>query len=298
VSARWIDLLDPTREQLAASLPAGVDPDVLEMLAEPAGAHGRPLLEAHGPYVVGRFLDARPVPAENLVAYRDVSFVATPELVVTVRKAPPVGPPWEPSALESAVASGTSAGELIYWLVDDVAESFFDVVDAIDDEISELEEHIDDWPTERVRERLVTFRHELHDARRTAGATRAAIRRILDKRLDIGVDALFPAEVERLFTEPYEAIVRASEELDGTRDVLATLRDHHQARIAEMQNDVVKKLTVIASLVLVPSFIVGYYGQNFESAFDEPFWSIGVSTGLIMLTTLAQLAVYRWRRWI
>jgi Mg2+ and Co2+ transporter CorA len=60
----------------------------------------------------------------------------------------------------------------------------------------------------------------------------------------------------------------------------------------------VKKLTVIASLVLVPSLIVGYYGQNFEPAFDDAFWSIGVSTSLIVLTTLAQLAVYRWRRWI
>ena len=59
-----------------------------------------------------------------------------------------------------------------------------------------------------------------------------------------------------------------------------------------------KKLTVIASLVLVPSLIVGYYGQNFESAFDDDYWSIGVSSGLIVLTTLVQLAIYRWRRWI
>jgi len=298
VSARWIDLLDPTREQLAGSLPAGVDPDVLEMLAEPPQEHSRPFLEGHGRYVVGRFLDANPEPAEARVVYRDVSFVATPDLIVTVRKAPSHGPPWEPSALESAVASNASAGELVYRLVDDVAESFFDVIDSVDEEISELEEHIDDWPTERVRERLVTFRHELHDARRTAGATRAAIRRILDKRLDVGADALFPPEVERMFTEPYETIVRVSEELDGTRDVLATLRDHHQARIAEAQNDVVKKLTVIASLVLVPTLIVGFYGQNFGDAFAEPYWSLGTSSGLIVLTTLVQLAVYRWRRWI
>jgi magnesium transporter len=298
VSARWTDLLDPTREQLAASLPTGVDPDVLDMLAEPSRVAGRPLVEGHGPYVVGSFLDARPEPSSHSVVYRDVSFVATPDLVVTVRKTPPDGPPWEPSALSVAAQAGAEAGELVFRLVDDVAESFFDVVDASDEEIAELEEHIDDWPSERVRLRLVELRHELHRARRTATATRAAIRRILDKRLDVGADALFPADVERMFIEPYERIVRASEELDGTRDVLTTLRDHHQARIAEAQNDVVRKLTVIASLVLVPTLIVGYYGQNFADAFDEPFWSLGVSTGLIVLTTFAQLAIYRWRRWI
>jgi magnesium transporter len=297
VSARWVDLLDPDRAALVAALPQGVDPEVVELLADPSdGIHARPLLEAHGPYVLGRFLDARP--EADQIVYRDVYAVATPELVVTVRRTPEVGPPWEPTALEVVGADDLSAGELVHRLVDDVAESFFDVVDAVDDQIADLEEHIDDWPTDRVRRRLVDLRHELHRARRTASATRAAMRRILDKRLDVGADALFPERVERLFMEPYETIVRASEELDGARDVLATLRDHHQARIAEAQNDVVKKLTVIASLVLVPSLIVGYYGQNFEPAFDDAFWSIGVSSSLIVLTTLLQLAIYRWRRWI
>jgi magnesium transporter len=297
VSARWVDLLDPDRAALVAALPAGVDPEVVELLADPSdGIHARPLLEAHGPYVLGRFLDAGPE-AERIV-YRDVYVVATPELVVTVRKTPEVGPPWEPSALEVAGADELSAGELVHRLVDDVAESYFDVVDAVDDQIADLEGHIDDWPIDRVRRRLVELRHELHRARLATSATRAAMRRILDKRLDVGADALFPEHVERLFVDPYETIVRASEELDGARDVLATLRDHHQARIAELQNDVVKKLTVIASLVLVPSLIVGYYGQNFEPAFDDAFWSIGVSSSLIVLTTLLQLAIYRWRRWI
>ena len=89
-----------------------------------------------------------------------------------------------------------------------------------------------------------------------------------------------------------------TEELDIARDLLAGVRDHHQSKVAEGQGEVAKKLTVIASLVLVPSLIVGYYGQNFESAFDEAYWSIGVSTGLIVLTTLVQLAIFRWRRWI
>jgi len=50
--------------------------------------------------------------------------------------------------------------------------------------------------------------------------------------------------------------------------------------------------------VLVPSMIVGFYGQNFQSAFDDAFWSIGVSVGLIVATTVVQLVLFRWRRWI
>ena len=50
--------------------------------------------------------------------------------------------------------------------------------------------------------------------------------------------------------------------------------------------------------MLVPSFIVGFYGQNFAGQFSEEYWSIGFSTGLIVASTLVQLALFRWRRWI
>ena len=91
---------------------------------------------------------------------------------------------------------------------------------------------------------------------------------MLDGRLEVGDHALFPPDVERLFADTYDTLVRATEELDIARDLLAGVRDHLQAKIAENQNEVGKKLTVIASLVLVPTLIVGYYGQNFASAFD------------------------------
>jgi magnesium transporter len=128
-------------------------------------------------------------------------------------------------------------------------------------------------------------------------ATRAAVRRVLDGRVEVGDHALFPPEVEQLFGDTYDTLVRVTEE-DIARDLLAGARDHLQAKIAETQNEVGKKLTVIASLVLVPSLIVGFYGQNFEDAFSEEYWSIGVSTSLIAISTIVQLALFRWRRWI
>ena len=116
--------------------------------------------------------------------------------------------------------------------------------------------------------------------------------------MEVGDHALFPPEVERSFGDTYDTLVRVTEELDVARDLLASVRDHLQSKIAESQNEVGKKLTVIASLVLVPSLVVGFYGQNFSSAFDAGYWSIGVSTGLIVVSTIVQLALFRWRRWI
>jgi magnesium transporter len=300
VSGRWIDLLDPTREELLRALPDGVDPDVVDVLAARTGdsREPRPFLEGHGGYVVGAFFDALPNRDDGRISYREVAIVATPDLLVTVRKSPAGREPWHTEPLEGPAAAGASSGELLFRVVDDVAESFLDVVDSADAGIDTLEDHIDDWPSELVRRQLGALRHDLLHARRTVGATRAAVRRIVDKRLDVGSERLFPEEVERMFADTYETLFRAGEDLDVARDLLSSARDHHQSVIAERQNDIVKTLTVIASLVLVPSLIVGFYGQNFEGEFNRPFWTFAVSLGLILGSTIVQLAIFRWRRWI
>jgi magnesium transporter len=63
---------------------------------------------------------------------------------------------------------------------------------------------------------------------------------------------------------------------------------------------VTKTLTAIASLLLVPTFIVGVYGQNFRHHFPELAWRFGYawSWGLIIVTTIAQLIFFRRKKWI
>lgn len=300
MSGRWLDLVDPTREEVLESLPVHVDPEVVEALAARPGSgrEPRPMVEGHGAYAFGVLMAAHPIPEEDRIAYLEVDLVATPGALLMVRKTSTDGGLFDPAGLHPAVDEDAPVGVLVHRLVDEVADSYLGGVDAVYGEIEELEDAIDVWPPRRVRERISDLRHELLHGRKTASATRAAVRRILDGRIEVGDHALFPPAVERLFADTYETLVRVTEELDIARDLLAGVRDHHQSKVVEGQGEVAKKLTVIASLVLVPSLIVGYYGQNFESAFDESYWSIGMSSGLILVSTVVQLALFRWRRWI
>ncbi|HLF68525.1 MAG TPA: CorA family divalent cation transporter [Gaiellaceae bacterium] len=297
---RWLDLVDPTREELLSALPPHVDPDVVEALAarHEDGREPHPVLESHGPYVFGVLLAIQPLPEEGRVVQQEISLVATPDLLVTVRKTPAGAVAFDTAPLIPAAEQGAPTGVLVHRLVDDVADSYLELLDAIYGEIDDLEDELDALRPAEVRMRLSDLRHELLHRRRTVSATRAAVRRVLDGRVEVGDHALFPPEVERSFGDTYDTLVRVTEELDVARDLLASVRDHLQSKIAESQNEVGKKLTVIASLVLVPSLVVGFYGQNFSSAFDAGYWSIGVSTGLIVVSTIVQLALFRWRRWI
>ena len=300
MATRWLDFADPTREELVAALPAGVDPDVVEVLTarREDGPEPRPLLEAHGAYAFGVLVALATLPEQKQVVQQEIDLIASPELLLTVRKTPPGGPAYDAAALGPAAESGAPVGLLVHRLADDVAESYLVALDAIYTEIDELEDEVDELRGAEARMRLSNLRHELLHRRRTVSATRAAVRRVLDGRIEVGDHALFPPELERLFADTYDTLVRVTEELDIARDLLASVRDHLQAKIAESQNEVAKKLTVIASLVLVPSLVVGFYGQNFESAFAAGYWSLGVSSALIGASTAIQLALFRWRRWI
>jgi magnesium transporter len=298
VTPRWRDLVDPTREELDSALPPGVDPDVIEEILIPPrpGRDPHPVLESHGSYVFGVLVVMSATWSEDF-AYQEIDFVATPERLVTVRKSSSSDVAYEMAALHSA-SETDSVGVLVHRLVDDVADTYLDLLDAIYADIDTLEDRIDTLRPADVRRRLAELRHMLLHRRRTVSGMRAVARRVLDGRVEVGEHLLFPPEVERLFGDTYDTLVRVTEELDVARDLLSSVRDHLQSKIAENQNDVGKKLTVIASLVLVPSFVVGFYGQNFADEFDRGYWTVGTSMGLIVVSTLVQLALFRWRRWI
>jgi magnesium transporter len=111
---------------------------------------------------------------------------------------------------------------------------------------------------------------------------------------------VFPHDVEIAFNAAYDKLMRAFDGLELSRDLIASVRDYLLAKIANDQNEVMKRLTAIASLLLVPTFIVGLYGQNFLHHFPEIHWQYGYlwSWALILVATIAQFVWFRRRRWI
>jgi magnesium transporter len=302
--AEWIDLLDPTEQALHEALPREIHARALEQLLRPTmhDDEPRPRLEGHDHYVYGVFLVPVAIREEDRVFYQEVDLIATRERLLTVRKTPEHGFPFDITSAEEAVANEPDAtvGLMVYRLADSIAEYFLDLVDALDEEIDELEDGIERWTSQQIRSRISALRHDLLHVRRTVTPTRDAIRRIVDRRIDVGEGPeLLPRDIELDFADVYDKLLRAVDGLDLSRDLLASARDYHQAKIANDQNEVTKRLTVIASVLLVPTFIVGLYGQNFPHI-PEIGWSFGYwwSWGWILFTTALQLAFFRWLGWI
>jgi len=301
--AEWIDLIDPSPDELSQKLPVNLKESALELLQTPLqhDDEPRPTLQGHGDYVFGVFLIAVAVPEEDRVFYQEIDAIVTPDLLITVSKTPPGEQPYDPRPAQEACRPDDSGGMMLYRLVDDVAERYLSIVDDLDAEIDELEDSVETAPAAQTRDRLSELRHDLLHIRRTLAPTRDAVRRIVDNVVEVETgQEVFPHDVEVAFNSVYDKLLRAFDGLELSRDLIASVRDYLQTKIANDQNEVTKKLTVIASVLLLPTFIVGLYGQNFRHHFPELGWQWGYawSWGLIVVTTILQLWYFRRKRWI
>jgi magnesium transporter len=298
---RWIDLVDPSPEELRAHLPPNIHPTALQALLAPHVHEDepRPRIESQGGYVLGILLVAVAVRSENRVYYQEVDFLLTQDFFLTVSKTPPDEKPFDPKDAQEACDIGDPVGMYAYHLIDTIAERYLELLDELNDEIDELEDHVEEWQAALIRTRISTLRHDLLHIRRTLTPTRDAVHKIVDNRVEVDSGEIFPREVELHFADAYDKFLRATEGLDTSRDLIAGVRDYFQTKIANDQNEVTKRLTAIASILLLPTFIVGLYGQNFRNI-PELHWSFGYwwSWGWIIVTTAIQIVYFRRKRWI
>jgi magnesium transporter len=303
MATTWIDLLDPTKEELKSKSPVKLQESAVRlMLKKPVrDDEPRPTVQSHGTYVFGVFLVAIALPDADEMCYQEIELVVAPGAIMTVRKTPPDGEtPYDLEPARATLRDTDSAGMIAYRIVDDIAERYLDLVDAVDAKIDELEDKVDSQPAETTRVRISELRHDLLRVRRTLAPTRDAVRRVVDDVIEVERgEEVFPHDAEIAFSSTYDKLLRASDGLEFSRDLLASVRDYAQSKIAIDQNDVTKRLTAAASLILVPTFIVGVYGQNFVHM-PELRWHYGYaySWGLIVATTILQLIWFRRRRWI
>ena len=302
MAATWIDLLDPTPEELREQAPRELEETALQRLLAPPQHEDepRPTLQGHGDYVFGVLLIAVVHREEDSVYYQEIDLVLTHDMLLTVRKTPEGGrPACDVAIVRKAAKPDDSSGMLAYRLIDEIAERYLDLVDALDEEIDELEDKVEDQSAELTRMRISSLRHDLLHIRRTLSPMRDAVRRVIDDIVEVEEGPeVFPHEVEVAFNSAYDKLMRAFDGLELSRDLLASVRDYAQAKIANDQNEVMKRLTVVASLLLLPTFIVGLYGQNFVDI-PELRWHFGyLYVWIVIVTsTLAQLWYFRRKRW-
>jgi magnesium transporter len=178
--------------------------------------------------------------------------------------------------------------EAIYRVLDALTDSFFPVLDRVDDRIDELMDAMLVRPSQDQREELFHLRRRLIELRRIATPQRDILARggdVLGRLPGLEAD-----DARDWFRDVYDHLVRISELIDSYRDLLSGALDLYLSTVSNRLNAISKQLTVVATIFLPLTFVTGFFGQNFGMLVRHinsaaAFWGYGVG-GLVVSSAI------------
>jgi magnesium transporter len=178
--------------------------------------------------------------------------------------------------------------EAIYRVIDALTDSFFPVLEAVDERIDDLMDQMLESPSQDQREELFHLRRKLIELRRIATPQRDILARggdILGRLPGLEAD-----DARDWFRDVYDHLVRISELIDSYRDLLSGALDLYLSTVSNRLNSISKQLTVVATIFLPLTFVTGFFGQNFGTLvrhINTPaaFWGYGVG-GMVLSAVL------------
>lgn len=186
------------------------------------------------------------------------------------------------------------ADYLMYRLIDITVENYYNVLDNIGDQIDDIDNKIRTETSDESFQRIQTIKKELIYLHQALYPLRDAIGKVLKDESDFIRDENIP-----YFRDVYDHVIHLIDSLDTYRDLTAGLTDQYMNIQNTKLNEVIRLLTIISTIFIPLTFIVGVYGMNFEH-FPELNWRYGYATVWAVMLSIAtgMLAFFRYKRWI
>lgn len=179
------------------------------------------------------------------------------------------------------------ADYLTYALLDCIVDSTFDLLDTIDDIIETLELELMDDPKTETLNRIQDLKRELIYLRRAVSPLRELISALLTHE-----SGLIKESTRIYLRDVQDHVIRISDTLELQRDLVYGLLGMYQSSISNKMNEVMKTLTVFASIFIPLTFIAGVYGMNFEHMPELKHAWAYPAIWLVFISISAGLLVY------
>jgi magnesium transporter len=247
-------------------------------------AHQRPKLERYGDGLFIVLRTAQMNIQQHHIDFGETHLFVGPRYVVSVRHGSTLSYRDLRSGCErTPQLLRKGPGFVLYALMDFIVDQYFPVIDALEDELQELEERIFGENFSRdISRRIYELRREVLEVKRAVSPLVDVTNRLM--RID---DEIIPDDTRPYFRDVYDHVIRINDMLDSVRDLLTAALEANLSLTAVSQNDAMKRLTAWAAIVAVPTMVGGIYGMNFKFM-PELEWSFGYP--LVMGVTVAACA--------
>ncbi|ETI70227.1 magnesium/cobalt transporter CorA [Neobacillus vireti] len=170
---------------------------------------------------------------------------------------------------------------VLYHVFDKMVDNYFPLVNQIDDTLNEIDENSKGRSMEALLKDLFETRHDLLSLRHTISPMRDLLYRILNSQRLTSV-----IEKRAYFSDIYDHLLKLTEMIEASRELTTDIRDSYISINSNETNHVMKVLTVITTIFMPLTFIVGVYGMNFTNM-PELNWKYGYFGALGLMVLIA-----------
>ena len=183
---------------------------------------------------------------------------------------------------------------LAYALIDAVLDGYYPVIEMIGDRLHDLEEEILERPTPAGMRRIHRIRRDLLILRRAIWPQREAVNALI--RED---STLVSATVRQYLRDCYDHAVQITDVVETYRELAASLMDIYLSSMSQRTNEVMKVLTIMASIFIPLTFLEGIYGMNFDNIPELHMkWAYPILLGIMVLLGAGMVWYFRRKGWI
>jgi len=153
----------------------------------------------------------------------------------------------------------SGADYLTYALLDSIVDTYFPILEAIGDQLDQLEDELFDKPTRASLQKIQLAKRELIIFRRTIFAERDKINDLLR------TNTVYISDQTKLYLrDTYDHIIQVMDLVESYKEITASLMDIYLSSVSNRMNQIMKVLAVISTIFIPLTFIVGVYGMNFS----------------------------------
>lgn len=278
-------------EQLGSSF--GVHPLALEDILN---TDQRPKMEDYGSYIYLVLKMLRYDDQHDEIIAEQVSLILGDTFLISFQEIP--GDVFDPT--RDRIKSGKGrirkegADYLAYTLLDAIVDNYFIILEKLGERIQDLEDIVADAPTPATLRQIHKLKREMIFLRRAVWPLREVINGL--QRCESPL--MKPATLVYL-KDIYDHTIHTIDTIEAYRDMLSGMLDIYLSTNSNRLNQIMKVLTIIATIFIPLTFIAGVYGMNFDNM-PELKWQSGyfIVVGGMILIGLIMLAMFRRKKWL
>jgi len=185
------------------------------------------------------------------------------------------------------------ADYLMYALVDAVVDGYFVLLESVGEQVETIEEELAREPSQAVMRRIHNLKRETILVRRAIWPLREVISSLSKNDSNLIEDATMI-----YLRDVYDHTIQVIDTIESLRDILSGLLDLYLSSVSNRMNEVMKVLTVIATMFIPLTFVAGIYGMNFQNMPELSWrWGYPAVWGIMVVMLVGMLAFFKRKRW-